>query len=203
MNKIVALDCGSQFHLISLHREPFKKYLEKTIYLPELKKSDLDEAEILVVSDCSSIKQILDHKNLIYEFLNSAKVVVVLGRNEAETWLDGVSKIDLECNFWWWLDKKSSINIEPLVKDYELFKYAKFNDLVWHYHDGYELEGALNVIANKDNGASVFLDKKDYFGGRLILTSFDPFFHHGNFFMPNATKFGSAMLKFLLNMEIR
>ncbi|EKR8080046.1 hypothetical protein P9I23_000647 [Campylobacter fetus] len=75
--------------------------------------------------------------------------------------------------------------------------------MIWHYHDGYEpMNGAISVIEHKIQKKTIFLDNKDYYGGRLILTSLDPFYHHGSFFMPNATKFAEAFLRYLSKMEL-
>ena len=38
-------------------------------------------------------------------------------------------------------------------------------------------------------------------GGKLILSSLDPLFHHGSFFMPNATKLAIAMIKYLKDLK--
>ena len=51
MNKITALHSGTYYNLVSLFKEPFAKYFHKCVYLPELKKSDLDDCDILLVTD--------------------------------------------------------------------------------------------------------------------------------------------------------
>ncbi|EAJ5692651.1 hypothetical protein IO424_001352 [Campylobacter fetus] len=204
MNSIAALDSGTPYHIVSLHKKPFNKFFSKVIYIPELQIDDLHDVDILIVTCASSIEKILEHKNIFYEFLKAGKTLVVMGRNDAGLWLHDVKLSKLPFNFWWWLDKKNnSIDIEVSNADYELFKYINFNDMIWHYHDGYEpMNGAISVIEHKIQKKTIFLDNKDYYGGRLILTSLDPFYHHGSFFMPNATKFAEAFLRYLSKMEL-
>lgn len=203
MNKIAALDSGTAYHISSFYTKPFKDFLYKTIYLPNLDIDDLKDVDILIVSCSSSVEQILKHKNIFYEFLAKKKFLVVMGRNEAQLWLNDVVFADLPFNFWWWLDKNNKIDLKPACLDYGLFKYIDFKDMVWHYHGGYEkIKGCISVIEHISLDKSIFLEMPDYYGGRLILTSLDPFFHHGNFFMPNATKLGGALLKYLSEVKL-
>ncbi len=50
---------------------------------------------------------------------------------------------------------------------------------------------------------NVFFELDNYYGGKLIVTSLDPFYHHGSFFMPNATKFGFGLLNYLKDLKIK
>ena len=200
MNRIAALDSGTQYHLISLHRAPFKKYFHKIIYLPELQPDDLNDVDTVLVTCASPVGQILAHSGILLDFLAQHKTLVVTGRNGAELWLPGVERVDLPFNFWWWLDKvHNSIDVQESDSAHPLFQYITFEHMIWHYHDGYRLlpNGHSAVEHKTIRNAHIFQTVDEYEGGRLVLTALDPFFHHGNFFMPNASRFGNALLQFV------
>lgn len=204
MNKITALHSGTYYNLVSLLKEPFAKYFHKCVYLPELKKSDLDDCDILLVTDSLVVRHLEKNKELFKEFLKSGRTLVIGGRNEPQLWLEGIEYKELPFNFWWWLDKEhNDIDITPDDTNHELFKYIDFKDLIWHFHGGYKkLNGAKSAIKSKlDESVSVY-QECSFGGGNLILTSLDPFFHHGCFFMPNASKFGAGLLERLMGLKV-
>ena len=202
MNNIAALDSGTSFHIVSLTQEPFNEYLRKIIYLPDLEYKELDNIDILIITCCSSWEQLEKKKDILYKFLKDGKTLFVSGRNETKLWLKDIEEVELPFNFWWWLNKKNSIDLNIVEPSYPLFKHIQLNDMSWHYHGGFNLpKNGINIIEQKELKKSVFFEVKDYYGGRLIVTSLDPFYHHGNFFMPNATKFAFALLEYLKELK--
>jgi len=202
MNNIAALDSGTAFHIVSLNHKPFNKYFKKVIYIKDFTFEQLKDIDILIVTCSSSIEQILKHQDIFYRFLKQGKTLVVMGRNEVNLWLKDIKELDMPFNYWWWLDKKEQIDLKVNEPKHKLFDYIKFENMVWHYHNGFEIpKNATNVIQHKTLDRSIFFELKDYYGGKLIVTSLDPFYHHGSFFMPNATKFGFGLLNYLSNLN--
>jgi len=202
MNNIAALDSGTAFHIVSLHKEPFNKYFKKVLYLRTLTSKQLEDIDILIVTCSSSIEQLVSHKEIFYEFLQQGKTLVVMGRNNPDRWLKDIKTIPLPFDYWWWLDKNKSIDLTVKQKEHPLFDFIAFKDMIWHYHDGFEIpKNAQSIIEHKTIEASVYFELDDYYGGNLIVTSLDPFYHHGSFFMPNATKFGFGLLNYLSNLQ--
>ncbi len=204
MNKIIALHSGTYYNLASLFKGVFVKYLYKTAYLAQLKADELNDGDILLVSDSLVPRHLILHKEIFRNFLKSGRTLVVCGRNDPELWLDGVEFVDLPFDFWWWLDKnKNDIQICQDDENHELFNYIKFQNLLWHFHGGYKkLKGAKSAIKSKLNDEVSIYQECEFGGGRLILTSLDPFFHHGCYFMPNASKFGEGLLNRLLGLKV-
>ncbi len=197
MNKLAVLDSGTGYHIVSLHGV-FAPYFHRVIYLPRLSAQDLEGVRVLIIPCASSLEQLMAKKEIFTQFLARGGVLFVGGRNAPERWLDGIKAVKLPFNYWWWLDERARIDLKCHAPDYGLFKYERFENCLWHYHGGYELpRGAQNIIAHEGTGESVFFDCNGFGGGRLILTSLDPFYHHGSFFMPNATKLLRALLEFL------
>ena len=180
------------------------KELYKTPYLKELCKNDVKDADILWVSCTSPVDLLIEKKRIFIDYLQDGKPLVVTGRNDPHLWLEGIEEVQLPFNFWWWLDKEhNDIDITPDDTNHELFKYIDFKDLIWHFHGGYKkLNGAKSAIKSKlDESVSVY-QECSFGGGNLILTSLDPFFHHGCFFMPNASKFGAGLLERLMGLKV-
>jgi hypothetical protein len=204
VNNIAVLNSGTAFHIISLKKKPFNDYFKKVLYLPNLSFEQLEGIDILIVTCASAWDQLQKKKNIFYKFLSSGKTLVVMGRNETKHWLYDIKEVELPFNFWWWLDTSNSIDLEVVKSDYKLFEYIELKDMSWHYHGGFEIpENSVNVIGHKDTKKSVFFELDEYYGGKLIVTSLDPFYHHGSYFMPNATKFGFALLDYLKDLEIK
>lgn len=204
MNKIIALHSGTYYNLASLFKGSFVKYLHNTAYLAQLKEDDIKSADILLVTDSLVPRHLILHKEIFRNFLKSGRTLVVCGRNDPELWLEGIEYKELPFNFWWWLDKENNdIQICQDDEKHELFKYISFENLIYHFHGGYKkLHGAKSAIKSTlDDNVSIY-QECDFGGGRLILTSLDPFFHHGCYFMPNASKFGEGLLKRLMELEI-
>lgn len=202
MNKIAILDNGTAYNIVALHTQPFKKYFEKVIYLPKIKKEDLQNIDTLIVTCLSNIDFLIKNKDMFLEFLASGKTLVVMGRNEPYKWLPDIQGQDLPFNYWWWLDQNNSIDFKQDIKEHQFFEYVNFEDMIWHFHDGYKVpKGGVSLVSHKEQDVSIYFEMENYQGGNLIITSLDPFFHHGSSFMPNSSVFGEKLLKYLQNKK--
>ena len=196
---IGATDTGAAFQIHALRHPPFKDAFAKVLYLPELTGEQLEGLDVLIVTCSSDPEMLVRHKELFLAHLARGKTLVVLGRNQPERWLPGVTAATLPFNYWWWLDpEKEPFDLEVADPDHPLLAYVSPEAMVWHYHGGYELpEGARALLVHKELGKAVYYEHPDYLGGRLILTALDPFYHHGSFFMPNASTFAAGFLRYL------
>ncbi|MDY3245382.1 hypothetical protein [Campylobacter sp.] len=202
MNKIIALNSGSSFHINSLTKGILSKELYKIPYLKELCKNDVKDADILWVSCTSPVDLLIEKKRIFIDYLQDGKTLVVTGRNDPHLWLEGIEEVQLPFNFWWWLDKNEQIDALKDDENAKIFNYIDFKDMLWHFHNGYKkLPNSSSAIKYKyDDKISIF-QEASYMGGKLILSSLDPLFHHGSFFMPNATKLAIAMIKYLKDLK--
>lgn len=199
MNKIAILDNGTAYNLVALHQEPFNQYFERVIYYPKITKADLDGIDVLIVTCLSNIDHHMQNKELFMDFLAQGKTLVVMARNEPYKWLPDIEGMNLPFNYWWWLntnDEKFQLKVDD--ENHPLFNEVNFKDMIWHFHDGYKVPtGARSAVRHKEEDASIYFELDDYYGGRLVVTALDPFFHHGSYFMPNSSVFGEKLLRYL------
>ena len=132
MNKIFALHSGSYYHLKALFKGEFSKYIDKKIYLRELKKDDLKGCDILLVTDSLCTKELVRNKELLMSVLEQGKTMVICGRNSPELWCkntqENIKYKELAFNFWWWLDKENNdIEFSKDDEKHALFNYIDFD----------------------------------------------------------------------------
>lgn len=81
--------------------------------------------------------------------------------------------------------------------DYDLFSYITLEDATWHQHGVYwPPEGAEVLISTEDGGAVLYVDKVST-AGTWIVTTLDPDFHFGSYFMPATERFLDGFLPWL------
>ncbi|MDB5615904.1 hypothetical protein [Tardiphaga sp.] len=125
----------------------------------------------------------------------------MFGENKAEAWLPGVTWLPRPTNFWWWLDRDVRPEQRLVSPDHELFKAVPFANTIWHYHGILQppasAETLIDVpapIDGSDSGGALLYDDRTTLPGRLIVSTLDPFYHHGSNFMPATTKFLDGFL---------
>lgn len=97
----------------------------------------------------------------------------------------------------------SSENIDLLIPpdlaeapNYEE-KDGPLGDMTWHHHGHFTpAPGAVSLVDHVDGG-SIFYDDRVSTRGRMLVTSLDPFYHHGSHFMPTTTRFLDGFLPWL------
>lgn len=197
---------GCYFHLATMRDPAVLAHQPTWFYLPELRPGDLDGFETVILADRMHPGLVRSHANLFLEVARSGNTLVVLGINEVETWLPGLTHLERPTNFWWW-----SVGEDPGIRldssTHEAWRYLTSKATIWHHHGAYVSEAA-------DAQTLVRLDEQDAEGrwqevgaivmedststpGRIIVTSLDPFFHHGSNFMPGSTRFLYGLLRWV------
>ncbi|MOA24854.1 hypothetical protein D3C78_1455520 [compost metagenome] len=105
-------------------------------------------------------------------------------------------------NFWWWLDKDAKSGLELKNPAYDLFNYITLEDATWHYHGVFWPKAGVDVlIATEDQGAILYVDKISS-AGTWIVSSLDPEYHYGSYFMPATERFLDGFLPWLAEGSI-
>lgn len=194
---IAALDAGTYYHHRTFHTETLRPYLDRTIYVPELDDAVLRDCDALIVSCRIHPDLLLAHRVRFARFLAEGKTLVAMGETSAERWLDGVSWTPCEVNFWWWKAPGADSGLRVAAPQHALFDYIGLEDATWHQHGTFRPPpGAVSLI-DKTGGGSVLYEHDQGAAGRLIVTSLDPMYHHGSYFMPATTRFLHGFLPWL------
>ncbi len=196
--KIGALDGGTSYHYVALHQPPFNQYIDRTIYLPELAEADLDDLDVLIVTCRSHPEQLRRNADKLQAFLAQGKTLMIMGETEPQTWMPGVEQEPVPLNYWWWLEPGGEFDLEVASPDHSIWQYLSLADMTWHYHGLLNPpETATPLLVHKETGQAVLWTDDHFHGGRVLVTSLDPFFHHGSHFMPATTRFLHGFFQWL------
>ncbi len=81
--------------------------------------------------------------------------------------------------------------------EHGLFRHISLDDATWHRHGTLAVpEGAVSLI-DAVEGGSVLYDDSSSGPGRRIVSTLDPCYHHGSYFMPSTTRFLHGFLPWL------
>lgn len=205
---LAVLDGGTYYHHDAIHGPRYRALFDRMIYTPELAPDSLDGVSVLLVADRNNPMLLRRHAGLLLDHWRRGGTLVVLGENEAESWLPGIAWSPRPTNFWWWLEPGAVPSHQYPRPDHELFRHIAPADAVWHFHGVLRPPaGAETLIAvpadpeGRDMGGALFYDDRVSAPGRLMVATLDPFYHHGSHFMPATTKFLDGFLPWMRELS--
>jgi len=194
---IAALDAGTYYHHRTFRTPELMPHIDRTIYIRDLDPAALEGCDALIVSCRSNPDLLTQHRELWRRFLAAGKTLVAMGETHSERWLDGVRWTPSEVNFWWWKEPDADSGLRLAAPEHPLFRYLTLADATWHQHGSFAPPpGALSLI-DKAGAGSVLYEDRCSTPGRLIVTSLDPMYHHGSYFMPASSRFLRGFLPWL------
>ena len=186
---VIVLDGGTSYHAFSLSDPMLGPWYDQRLYVDDVSAETLAQAGTVVVPCRLNPDWLVAHADLLVEVLRQGRTLIAMGETEPHTWLPDIRFCSVPTNFWWWLDADSDLGLSVAAPDHGLFDFLTLDEATWHYHGRFGVpEGAVSLIDDAEGG-SILLDDRTSWPGRLILTSLDPFYHHGSFFMPAASRF--------------
>ncbi|GHT89760.1 hypothetical protein AGMMS49545_00910 [Betaproteobacteria bacterium] len=195
--RIAYLDGGAYYHHATFHGRGFSRYFAANIYAPELDRTDLDAFDCLYVASRQDPEHLRRNKAKIDAFLEQGKTLVVMGDNDAGSWVPGARWESRPVNFWWWLTPGADSGLRVAAPEHDLMQAISIADFTWHQHGVLTPpEGAVSLIDMADGG-SIFYDDRSSTKGRILATTLDPCYHNGSYFMPAATRFLQGFLPWL------
>ncbi|MEI7026065.1 hypothetical protein [Paenibacillus sp. y28] len=196
MRKIAVLYGGCVQHHRTLHEPKYRRYFEKIIYLPEFADTPLEEFDVLFFPSQLHQGMVRQSRDKIEAFAKAGGTVVAFGPQSTE-WFPGQNWEFRPTNFWWWLEKDAKSGLVQHQADHNLFDYLTMADATWHYHGVFWPPAGADVLISVENdGAILYIDKVST-SGTLIITTLDPDFHYGSYFMPATEKFLDGFLPWL------
>ncbi|MDF2721450.1 MAG: hypothetical protein K0Q59_1125 [Paenibacillus sp.] len=193
---IAALYSGVSYQHRSWTEPKYNQYLSAVLYAPELTETSFDPYDVVIVPSRVH-KGLMDRINpWLQRFVDNGGTVVVF-------WPQTVDSLashweNRPTNFWWWLDKDAKSGLQLQKPEYDLFNYLTLEDATWHYHGVFwPPEGAEALITTEDNGAILYVDKVSSSKGTWIVSTLDPEFHYGSYFMPATERFLDGFMPWL------
>lgn len=192
MPRIGIAHTGTGSQLTAIADPAFAPYRARSVYLPDLEPGGIDDLDVLVVADRCHPGLLREHAAELRAVAERGGVLVVMGENNAHTWLPGVRWEPRPTNFWWWRTGEDH-GMRLRAASHPFWAHFDEKAMIWHQHGVFELPDgavALSVLEEQgaDAGAITYLDEAST-PGVVLVTSLDPFFHHGAAFMPGATQF--------------
>jgi hypothetical protein len=196
MTTLAVLDAGTYYHHRTIYEPRYRDFFDEIIYTRDLPEADLSGVDTLLVSCRTDPSVLRPRREQIADFLASGKTVVAMGSTGHPDWLPNVNWTDTPTNFWWWKEG-GEIGLKLATPDHPLFNRLSLADVTWHYHGYFQVpDGAQSLVDVGDLG-SIFYQDTVSTPGRLLITSLDPMYHHGSYFMPATTRFLDGFLPFL------
>ncbi len=196
MRKIAVIYSGHAPHYRTFHEPKFAQYIEKLIYLPELEDTDLTPFDVLIVPSQLNSNLLLKSVRKIHEFADCGKTVLVFGPQPWE-WLPNQKWEFRPTNFWWWVEENPDSGLRVKNEDHPFYDYFTLEDCTWHQHGVYwPPENTTTLVATIDGGSVLYIDEASA-KGTWIITTLDPDYHYGSYFMPAAERFLEALFPWL------
>ena len=194
---ILSIHAGSYYHIESLEGKRYSKYFDLLLRPEDLDSIDLEAFAVILVPCRTPAHRMIPHKKKLLAYLNQGGTIVATGESNSQLWLPKVKFSKQETNYWWWLEKESNLGIKVTKSEHSLFKYVSKEDLTWHLHGWFKAPKGAEILAvNSENKPILYIDEVTT-KGRMIITSLDPFFHHGSRFMPSTTSFLDRFLPWI------
>jgi hypothetical protein len=200
---LAVLDGGTYYHAEAIHGPRLRDRFDRAVYVPDLRLADIADCAAVIVADRIHPALLRRKRAVLLQYLAAGGTLIVLGENRAFEWAPGVAWRFRRTNFWWWLEKNADPGIRLVAADHELFAHVRAADLVWHYHGLLTPPAGAQSLVDvspagdpEGEGGSILYDHPGVAGGRgrMIVSTLDPFYHHGSFFMPAASRFLEGLL---------
>lgn len=187
--KLIALDGGTGYHKATFDDPTIAKHIDDVIYIRDFCDEDLINAAGLIIPCRTPPEVVVPHADRILGFLRRGGMVVAMGDTGQDQWLPDVSLTLVETNFWWWLEPGADLGLEITDTTHDMFAELGKADVSWHLHGLFDVpSGAKSLVDYRDGRSVLYEDTRNY-KGHLIVTSLDPMYHHGAYFMPATTRF--------------
>jgi hypothetical protein len=199
---MLAIDAGTSYHHVALTGR-YAGFFDAVAYLRDLAQVDFRDFDVVVVTCRTPACRLESHRSKVRDYLDAGGMLVAMGETEPWRWLDGIRFTAVPTNYWWWLETGADLGIRTVQPAHGLWRHLPAEDVVWHYHGHFAPPaGATTLVTCREGGAVLYEDTVST-KGRLVLTSLDPFFHHGTYFMPAATRFLDGFLAWLRKSSLR
>lgn len=194
---ILAIHPGSYYHIESLETARYAHYFDQLVRPESLADLRLEDFNVLLVPCRTPADRMIPHKERLLAYLDQGGTVIATGESHSEQWLPIIEFTEQPTNYWWWLEKDGDLGVRVVKPDHSLFQYLGEIDVTWHLHGWFEVPDGAEILAENAEGNPILYVDEVTTKGRMIITSLDPFYHHGSYFMPATTRFLDGFLPWM------
>ncbi len=194
---ILAINPGAYYHLESLEGQRYAHYFDKLVRPEELGAIDLSSFDVVLVPCRTPADRMLPHADQLKAYLDQGGTVIATGESDQHLWLPGIHFTPQPTNWWWWLTPGADLGVRIAAPQHGLFQHLGQGDLSWHLHGWFDAPVGAQVLAVNGAGQPILYIDEVTTRGRMVITSLDPFFHHGSHFMPATTRFLDGFLPWM------
>jgi len=201
MRKIGVIYSGIASHYRTFKESKYREYVSEYFYFPDFEHASLSDVDVLIVPSQLNENLLKQAKSKIQQFTEDGGIVVAFGPQPWE-WIPNQDWEERETNFWWWLEENPKSGLHLQQPEHDLFTYISLEDATWHQHGVFwPSQEADKLITTEDGGAVLYIDKTST-KGTWIVTTLDPDYHFGSYFMPATERFLNGFFPWLTHGKI-
>lgn len=194
---ILAVHPGAYYHIESFENPRYAHHFDRLARPEELGSVRLEDYAVILVPCWTQADRMIPHKDRLARYLDTGGTVIATGESHSHTFLPGISFTPQVTNFWWWLTPGADLGVRIAAPGHALFERLGQRDITWHLHGWFDVPVGAEVLAVNESGKPILYIDDVSTNGRMVITSLDPFFHHGSHFMPATTRFLDGFLPWM------
>ena len=194
---ILALHPGAYYHIESLESDRYAGYFDQLVRPEDLADIRLEDFNVVLIPCRCPADRMIPHAARLRAYLDQGGTIVATGESHSELWLPGIDFTGQDTNYWWWLEKDGDLGVRISKPAHSLFQHLGEKDVTWHLHGWFKVPKGAEVLAVNGEGKAILYVDEVTTKGRMIITSLDPFYHHGSHFMPATTQFLNGFLPWM------
>jgi hypothetical protein len=195
---ILAINAGAAAQIESLQGPRYGHYFDRLVRPEDLGNTDINAFGAVLVPCRTPAHRMIPYAKQLLSYLEQGGTIVAMGECHSHLWLPNIKFTPVETNFWWWLEPEGDLGITIAAPAHPLFNKLGPRDVAWHLHGYFEAPQDTEVLLADQQGRPILYVDEVTTGGRMILNTLDPFFHHGHHFMPATTRFLDGFLQWLI-----
>ncbi|MCW5721439.1 MAG: hypothetical protein KIS86_09880 [Devosia sp.] len=194
---ILAIHPGTYYHIESFESPRYAHYFDRLVRPEALADVALEEFNVVLIPCRTPADRMEPHRAQLRAYLDQGGTIIATGESDSELFLPGITFTPQPTNFWWWLTPGADLGVRISRPEHGLFRHLEQKDVTWHLHGWYDVPAGAEVLAVNESGKPILYIDEVTTGGRMLITSLDPFYHHGSHFMPATTRFLDGFLPFM------
>lgn len=194
---ILVIHPGAYYHIESFEAPRYAHYFDRLVRPEDLADVRLEDFNVVLIPCRTPADRMEPHKARLRAYLDQGGTVIATGESDSHLFLPGIAFTPQPTNFWWWLTPGADLGVRIAKPRHGLFKHLAEKDVTWHLHGWFDVPEGAEVLATGDTGKPILYIDEVTTAGRMIITSLDPFFHHGSHFMPATTRFLDGFLPWM------